>query len=125
MTISNDPVLGGADSNEHEAGPACSYVGRHWDGDPTFQEMIDRFYGTETAVRREFERLASYDPLDLLAVARFREAAHNLADQVDVLLVRMAEQKAADQLVQVTEETFDSLRELEEQIDTVLKRGRR
>ncbi|EYD74993.1 hypothetical protein Rumeso_03417 [Rubellimicrobium mesophilum DSM 19309] len=63
--------------------------------------------------------------MDLLAVARFREAAHNLADQVDVLLVRMAEQKAADQLVQVTEETFDSLRELEEQIDTVLKRGRR
>ena len=121
MMTHNDPFPGRLDSAEHVADPARSGVARGADMDPTIQELIERFHAAEKAVRREFEQLASPKSWDGPTLERLREAAHNLADQVDVLLASMTNWKVTDDLVDVAEEIFDSLRELEERIETMLK----
>jgi hypothetical protein len=88
-------------------------------------EKIGLLREAQNALRDEMRRLAGVTPLDREALQHLGRSAHVLAEQAEVLILNMVEHGALHKLVVLVEEIFDSLRDAEAQIGTVLKRRQR
>ena len=93
--------------------------------DTQVKDTLGTLLQTQGGVRSELRRLAGVQPLDRAALGRLREKVHDLADQADKLLLTLVRLGAPDPVVTAVEEVFDAFRDAEEQIEAVIKRGRR